>query len=91
MPVVTILCDPHKEHNNPCVTVHEQIANVPLATDELDDHDLAELLYACTAGGELGRAATAYYNRYIAQGYEYSEQALRVLASMEARQRGGRR
>ncbi len=60
-------------------------------SDDLDDLDLENLLYACTAGGELGRASAAYFQRYIAQSLECSEHAIRVLERMEARQRGGRR
>ncbi len=57
----------------------------------LDDLDLENLLYACTGGGILGRMACEQYRAYIGQGYEYMQHAERVLASMEARQRGGRR
>jgi hypothetical protein len=73
------------------VTTHEQITNELSVSDDLEDLDLENLLYACTAGGELGRAAAAYFQRYIAQSFECLQHAERVLAAMEARQRGGRR
>lgn len=75
--------------NNNREIFDERAVNAAFDVNEnLDDFDLENLLYACTAGGELGRASTAYFNRYIEQNAECRAHAVRILARMEARQIG---
>lgn len=86
MPVVTILQDSAFECNNNPQTTATYIPDDIFTA--ISDHDLEEVLYACTAGGDVGLAAMSYYSAFISHSAENRQRAIRALVRMEARQTG---